>query len=207
MAYTATDKEQMDEIKRWWGDYGRAIVIAVVLGLGIGGGWKFWHYREAKQNAAASQIYQSMQQAIYQKQTGVVAQYAKQLQDQYQHTSYASLGALAAAKVDMDNQKYLPAKTNLIWVMKHAEQASMKELARLRLAQILLQLKQPKAALATLQKTEDDTFAPLVDQVKGQAYLALGNQAKAKSAFNRAHSAFQAAGVQSPVVALHRGEL
>lgn len=207
MAYSATDREQMDEIKRWWGDYGRAIVVALVLGLGIGGGWKFWHYYQAKQNAAASQVYQSMQQAVYLKQSGVVAQDADQLKNQYAHTDYAALGMLVAAKSSVDKGNYMAAKSSLNWVMTHAKQASLKELARLRMARVLLELKQPKSALVVLQKTDDKVFSPLQEQVRGQVYLALGDKAKAKTAFNKAHNAFEALGIQSPVVALHRGEL
>lgn len=207
MAYTATDKEQIDEIKRWWGEYGRAIVVALILGLGIGGGWKFWHYYRAKQDAAASQIYQSMQQAAYQKQAGVVAQYAKQLMSQYGSTDYASLGVLVAAKSSVEKGDFMAAKSSLNWVMTHAKQTGFRELARIRMAQVLLQLKQPKEALTTLQKIDDNVFSPLLEQVKGQAYLALGDKDNAKAAFNKAHNAFEALGVQSPVVALHRGEL
>lgn len=204
MAYTAADREQIDEIKQWWKEYGRVISVALVIGLLIGGGWKYWQYYRNKQASSASQIYQAMQQAVFKKQSGVVTQYAKQLQSQYGGTVYAALGGLVAAKSAVQAQQYHEAQEQLSWVAKHARQGTIQELGQVRLASVQLQLKEPAAALTTLQKIKGDTYAGLIAQTRGQAYLMLGQSAQAQAAFAKAHTAFMSLGTQSPVVALYR---
>ena len=207
MVYTASDKEQMEDLKRWWSDYGQLLTIAIAIGLAIGAGWQFWNRYVAGREDAASQIYQAMQQAALQKQDGIVGQYALQLQTQYKRTVYASLGSLFAARVAVENQKYNDALTQLHWVALHAKQTGIQTIAQLRLARVQLQVGQAKEALSTLQGIRSgSTFDPLIAQTEGEVYKALGQNTQAQAAFTQAYNAFAAQGQQSFVVELNRGQ-
>jgi predicted negative regulator of RcsB-dependent stress response len=205
MVYTATDKEQIEDIKRWWKDYGQTIATAVVIGLAVGAGWKLWGRYTTGQENAASQVYQAMQQAVHQKQFGVAQQYAKQLQTQYKRTTYAKLGSLVAARAAVEQEKYQQAVTALQWVVDNSKSTDIKTIAQLRLARVQLQMGQAQQALDTVNQAKGATFTGLIAQTKGQVYKALGKNKQAQAAFTQAHTAFATQGQQSFIVELNRG--
>ena len=57
-----TDQEELEKLKAWWKNYGGALLIGVVLGLGILFGHKYWTQYQEERRAAASEIYEQMLQ-------------------------------------------------------------------------------------------------------------------------------------------------
>ena len=50
-----SEDQQIEELKRWWSENGRSIVIGVVLGIGGVSGWVGWkHYSETTSEAASA---------------------------------------------------------------------------------------------------------------------------------------------------------
>lgn len=202
MVYTATDKEQIEEIKKWWNDYGKAITIAVIVGLVIGFGWRYWNrYRTAEENTA-SYIYQQQLQATAQEQEGPVMAYAAQLRDKFGGTVYATLASFMAARVAVINKKYAEASTNLSWITQKSDNAAFRQIARIRNARVLIQMKEPALAMRMISTVDDKRYQPMIDSVKGEIYSAQGNTKAAQQAFAQAKSAYQEAGIQNPFIQL-----
>ncbi len=202
MVYTATDKEQIEEIKKWWNDYGKAILIAVIVGLVIGFGWRYWsRYRQAERNTA-SYMYQAMLQAVSKGQATPAMAYAQQIQQKYSGTVYATMASLMAARVAVLDKKYSYASTQLSWVMQKSDNAAFKQIARIRDARVLLQMNEPQLAMKVIATVDDAQYQPLIDNVKGEIYLAEKNSQAAQAAFARAKSGYQRAGLQNPFLEL-----
>ncbi len=202
MVYTATDREQIDELKKWWMDYGRAIVIAVVIGLVFGFGWRYWNrYQEAQENAA-SDMYQMLLQVASTQQLNPVMAYATQLQQKYGRTVYATMGSFMAARVAVLNQQYATASTQLSWIMDKGKNTAFKQVARIRDARVLLQMNEPQLAMQVISTVNDGHYQPLIDEVMGEIYLAQHNSKAAQVAFEKAQSGSQAAGLQNPFLTL-----
>jgi predicted negative regulator of RcsB-dependent stress response len=202
MPYTATDKEQIEEIKKWWNDYGKAIAIAVIIGLVIGFGWRYWsRYRTAEEDTASA-MYQAMLQATSKEQAGPAFAYAEQIQQKYGSTVYASMASLMAGRIAVITKKYSEASTMLSWVIQNGKIPAYKQIARIRDARVLLQLKEPQLAMKVLATVDDNNFAPLISNVKGEIYLAENNSKAANAAFEKAKSGYQAAGLQNPFLEL-----
>ncbi len=197
-----TDREQIEQIKSWWKNYGRGIAIAIIVGLIIGFGWRYWHQHKIRKAEQASSIYQSMMVAMARQKSTLANQYAKQLIDQYASTPYASLGGLLWARSALDQSKFQLAFDKLQWVVKHSKMESVRQIARLRSARILLEQGKAKSALAMLQVVDDKTYQPLISMVEGDAYSTLGQKAKALKAYQSAKTALAGVGADYPLLDL-----
>lgn len=202
MVYTATDKEQIEELKKWWNDYGKAIAIAVMIGLCMGFAWRYWHAYVAAKEMAASEIYQSMEQAALSNQPGVVDQDAQQLQQQYSQTVYASLGLFLRAKIAVEQGHYGDADMALLWIIHHSHEPSFQQIARIRDARVWLQLLKPDRAAAVIARVNDTAYQPMIDEVNGEIDATEGKHSVASAAWQAAKTGYDLAGISNPLLDL-----
>ena len=59
-----TEDEQIEAIKKWWQENGKAIVFGVVIGLSAIFGWRSWQTHIIQQTEAASGLYQQLVSAV-----------------------------------------------------------------------------------------------------------------------------------------------
>lgn len=187
-----SDKEQIESMKKWWSEQGKFIAIAIVVGLIIGFGWRYWHQLQERRAENAAMIYQSVLQADKAKQSVTVVGGANILMKDFSDTPYASLAALIWAKEAVLVKKYDLALTQLQWVMTHAKEPRLKAIAIISTARILLEQGKVQEALTQLDAVKTKNFAPLVDWVKGDAYHQQGNVALSQKYYQDAKNALQA---------------
>ncbi len=202
MAVSQTDQEQIDMIKQWWKDYGKTLAIAIIVGLALGFGWRYWREHRIETAEKASAVYQQMAQAAGQKELQAAQSYATDLIKQYPGTPYASLAAFFSARQAVEANKLKEAVQQLKWVVSHGKVASFRQIARLRAARVLLAQGQAQAALDLLNTVDDQSFKPMIESVKGDIYAALGNAEAAKSAYRQAKTGFAAVGVNDPFLTM-----
>jgi predicted negative regulator of RcsB-dependent stress response len=109
-----------------------------------------------------------------------------QLTGEYSDTPYAAQAALAIARYDIENSKPDDSMDMLNWAIAHAKDQNLVLLAKLRLARVKLAVGDAQAALATLNVTDAGGFAALYDDVRGDAYVKLGDKDKARAAYQQA---------------------
>lgn len=197
--YTS-DKEQIEMIKTWWKNYGKFLLIAVGVGLLIGFGWRYYHRYETQHSEQASMIYEKMMGQVAAGQIDQAGLLAKDLKTNFANTPYAGLAAMAEAKRAVDAKKLTDAITALQWVIKNSNLKPIKQIARLRAARVQIAMKQPKAALTLLSVIEDKTYQPMIEEVRGQAYWAMGDMTKARAALEAAKTGYQAIGITNPIL-------
>lgn len=184
-----SEKEQLESIKKWWQENGKFIAIAIVLGLAIGLGWRYWHTIEKRRAENASMIYQSVLNANAKNKLSTVQGGAKILMENFSRSPYASLAALLAAKASVSNHQLPIALTQLQWIVQHAPQKRLKQIARLSIARILLAEGNATAALTELKTVDDKSFEPLIDWVKGDGYVQEKNAKLAQQYYTQAKNA------------------
>ena len=106
------------------------------------------------------------------------------LQGSFGKTNYASLASLQMAAVLATEGKYDQAQAPLQWVIEHG-QAENQGAARLRLADIQMQLNQKDAALKTLD-TPVAQYASVFAAKKADIYMMSGDTAKAQEVLKAA---------------------
>jgi len=183
MAYDLEEQEQLAAIKSWWGQYGKLVMVTVVAGLLVVGGIRGWQYYRNSQATSAVALFAQLQGAERASDHKKVRDIAAQIVDHYGSTPYAALAALAAAKSDFDTGDLPAAKTRLQWTMDHAKEDELRDLARLRLARVLIDEKKPDEALKLLETKHGDSFTGLYADVKGNVLLAQGKRQEARAAY------------------------
>jgi predicted negative regulator of RcsB-dependent stress response len=177
-------------------------MVTVVAALLVVGGIRGWYYYRNTQAASALTLFDQMQRAERASDQKKVRDIAAQIVDKYASTQYATLASLAAAKSNFDTGDLPAAKTQLQWVIDNGKEAEARDVARLRLARVLLDEKNPAEALKLLETKHGDSFAGLYADVKGDALLAGGKRAEAHAAYQVALEKSDAASPTRQIVQL-----
>jgi predicted negative regulator of RcsB-dependent stress response len=192
--YDLEEQEQLAEIKAWWKQYGHWVAgLLTVAALAVSA-WQGWSWYQRDQAAQASLIYNVLQRVVQETVQENASQQIKaasgELLEKFGTTSYAPLGALIAAKAMVDAGDVKTAKVQLAWVVEHAKnaQSELRDLARLRLAALLLDEKNYDEALQQLDGGVDDGFAARFAQSRGDIFYAQGKKSEARSAYQAALS-------------------
>lgn len=186
MAYDLEEQEQLAAIKDWWGQYGRLVIVTVVAGLLTVGGIRGWHYYRMSQTTSAAALFEQQQRAERASDHKKVRDIAAQIVDKYGATPYAATAALAAAKSDFDTGDLTAAKSRLQWVIDNAKEEEARDVARLRLARVLLDEKNPAEALKLLETKPGDSFVGLYAGLKGDVLATQGKRQEARAAYQLA---------------------
>ena len=182
MALDLEEQDQLDAIKTWWQVYGKIVTAVVVVAALSIVGYRGWEYYKHQQASKAVMLYDQLTQAQRVQDHKKVRDIAGQIVDRYGRTPYAGMAALAAAKAAFDMTDLAGAKAQLEWVSGNARSDEMRDVARLRLAGVLLDEKKFAEALKVLETKPSDAFAGLFAERKADVLLAEGKPAEAKAA-------------------------
>ncbi len=197
--YDHEEQEQLDTLKAWWRDHGNKVInlalAAALVAAGISG-WKWWQDR---QSVGAGALYGQLQEAVEKRDVKTVRDTAVELAEKYDGTVYAGMGALLAARVQMDAGDAKNAKAQLAWAAEKANDPALRDLARLRLAGLLLDDKAYDEALKQLSKDPEASFVVRFAELKGDIYAAQGKADEARAAYQVAISKLDSkGGVDTP---------
>ncbi|HEY1991648.1 MAG TPA: tetratricopeptide repeat protein [Gammaproteobacteria bacterium] len=181
-----SDIERLELAKKWWKENYKSILLGALIAVVVVGGWRYWQYRVQSRSATASAVFADLLQAMKTHNDDAALKIGDKIMDQYSDTAYAAQAALALAQVQVTAGKLPEGEKMLQWAMDHGHDGGLKTLARLRLARVQLSAGDAKTALATLGQDDPQGFAPLFDQVRGDADLKLGDSAGARSAYQKA---------------------
>ena len=184
--YDLEEQEQLDEIKAWWKQYRNLVLLAVVAAAVTVGSIQGWRYYQNKQAFEAGGLYIQMQSAVDSGDPKKAQDIAAMLVDRYPRTGYAGLAALTGAKAAYESGDTAAAKTRLQWVADNGKDAEMRDIARLRLAAVLLDEKSHDAALTLLAAPHADTLSALYADLKADVLVAQGKSEEARGAYQLA---------------------
>lgn len=186
MALNLEEQEQVAELKAWWTRYGSLLLMALVAAALAIGGVQGWRLYQRNQAAQASVLYEALSKAAEGGDAKVVREAGGALAEGYPRTLYASLGALVAARYYFDHNDLKNARAQLQWVLEHSVSDDLRDLARLRLAAVLLDDKALDEALRLLDEKHGDAYAGQYAALKGDVLVAKKLIAEAKTAYRGA---------------------
>ena len=138
MAYDLEEQEKIASLKAWWDKYGN-VLTSVVLGVAVAvAGYNVWQWYQRDKTAKAAGAYDELQRAVVAKDLPRTRELAGVLLDKYGSTAYAEMGAMIAAKANLDGGDAKTAKAQLQWTIDRAVDPEYRALGRLRLAGVLL---------------------------------------------------------------------
>ena len=186
MAYDLEEQEKVDELKAWWKKNGTTMLLAVAVFVAVAAGLQWWRVYQNNQQGQAALAYEAVQNGVQSKDIKRIRDAAGQLIDKYPATPYASRAALLAAGANYELGDAKSAKSQLQWVTEHAKEEGARDIARLRLAGILLDEKKYEDAMKTLEASHEKTFDGLFSDLKGDVLAAQGKMADARVAYRAA---------------------
>ena len=186
MAYNLEEQEQIAQLKAFWDKWGLAITAVLSVGVLTYAGWQGYGWYQKRQVVKAEAAFEQFNVAIQkpQGQQGDLNAQLTQLQNSFGRTNYASLASLQMSAVLATEGQYEPAQAPLQWVIKNGEPENQ-GVARLRLADLQMQLNQKDAALQTLS-TSVEKFEAAFAAKKSDIYMVSGELDQAKTALNEA---------------------
>lgn len=180
------EQESIESLKAWWARWGNLTTWIVLAALVVAAGFNGWNYWQRRQAAEASGLYEQVQKAAAGNDKATMARAAADMEDKFGSAPYAQMSALLAAKTLYAAGDAAGAKAQLQWAVDHAKDDEYKQIAKLRLASLLLDEKAYDAGLALLSGTPVDAFKGLVADRRGDLLAAQGKTADARAAYKLA---------------------
>ena len=180
------EQEQLAALKGWWKDNGN-LVLGLIAAVAFSvAAWQGWNLYQRTQALQASALYETLWKAIRTSDAKAVRDAGGALAESYPRTLYASMGALASARFYFDRNDVKAAKAQLQWVIDRSSSDELRDIARLRLAALLLDEKAHDEALVQLEAGHGAPFAAPFAALKGDVLVAKGRSAEAKAAYTLA---------------------
>ena len=183
MAYDLEEQEQIEAVKAWWKEYGNLVMTGVIAALLTIAGVQWWGYYKGQQTEKAAVLYAQLEQAERLKDAKKVREIAGQMIESYKSTRYATMAALSAAKASFLTGELDDAKKKLEWVADNAREDEARDIARLRLAGVLLDEKKYDEALKVLSAKSTDPYAARFADARGDVLAAQGKASDARAAY------------------------
>ena len=185
MSSYLSEEEQVEALKKWWKENGTSVIIGVVLGFGIIFGWQGWNAYQVSQGEGASILYTSMDNQLASGDRNAGVETAKRLVGEFGGTAYATFAALQLAQLSYTQGEKDAARSHLQWAMDNAPDKALSELARLRLANLLMDMQQWEAA-GTLVNGAGDMMAGEFALLRGEIARQQGDADAARAAYREA---------------------
>ncbi|OBX48286.1 YfgM family protein [Haemophilus haemolyticus] len=185
MAYSIEEEQEINQLKDWWKENGKTIIVAFILGVGGMFGWRYWQAHQAEQIAQASAQYDAL---IYSAQQDEQAKKAniEQFVQANSKTAYAVFALLDEAKKATEKQDFAAAEANLNQALTQSQDEVLTSIVALRLSAVQFQLGQLDNALTTLNQVKGESFNARKAILTGDIQVAKGDKVAAKNSFEQA---------------------
>lgn len=202
-----TEEEQLKAIKHWWQRHNNKITIMLSIILLIVAGFKYWNWHEDKINQQASNTYEQLMVAFSNQDNKAIRAYANQLTKEYGNTVYADVARLTLAKLYATRGKYQQSQDQLSVVAKNSKVLSLKQIAKIRMVRLLVAEKSYDKALSELSQVDDVTYMPVINELKGDIYVAKGLYQEAFVAYRQAIVEVRTHGIGNAFLEMKTNEL
>jgi len=180
------EQEQLDQIKHFWKTYGNLISWVLIAILGSYAAWNGYQYWQRSQAVKASALYDEVERAVASGDVARVERSLADMKDKFGSTQFAQQAALLSAKALQVQGKSDAARAALSWVAESASDPAYRDVARLRLAGVMLDAKSYDEALKQLTAEFTPAMVGLAADLRGDVLQAKGQAAEAIAAYQQA---------------------
>lgn len=178
-----SEKEQIDQMRSWWSEYGGYVIFGIAAGALLLFGINYYQNSKLEGQLEASALYESLTNHVVDGNLDQAEVVAGELGTTFADTTYAAQAKLAIARLYMDKNRDQDAADALDALLQGSASEQLKQLARLRLARVLLYQDKPQEVVDLLEGQDAPGFTASYGEVLGDAYHALGRIADAEAAY------------------------
>ncbi|HTV98203.1 MAG TPA: tetratricopeptide repeat protein [Steroidobacteraceae bacterium] len=201
-----TDDEELEHVKQVLLEYGPWTIGAVVVGLCIAFGYRYYQSHLNERGMSASTQFADMSAAVQGNDAAKARQIGDGLIKRYPGSPYADQAQLTLARLAVDEGQDAGAVGPLTEVIEHSKDEELKHIARLRLARVQIDQGKPDEALSTLSDPPG-AFGARYHEVRGDAYYAKKDLARAAEEYKAALGEGGAESMDSALLALKLADL
>ncbi|MDR3432468.1 MAG: YfgM family protein [Rouxiella aceris] len=183
MEVYTTENEQVDAVRHFFAENGKALAIGIVLGIAALGGWRYWQSHENTALTEASASFQQASAALVDNKADSVANLEKFAQSNT--NSYGVFAALQLADHFAQAKDFANAEKQLTLASQHAKDDNLLSMVNYRLARVQLQENKLDDALKTLDNVKGDGWMAMQQEVRGDVLLAKGDTKGARDAYSK----------------------
>jgi predicted negative regulator of RcsB-dependent stress response len=181
-----SEKEQIENMRTWWSEYGNYVIAGVAIGALALFGINRYQASELDAQYAASALYDELTNVVVDADVEASEAIAVQLATDHGETTYAAQSRLVMARLYMDENRDQDAATVLGVLVASNAGEEFKQVGRLRLAKIYLYQDKPSDVVEMLEGMDEGAFAARNAEILGDAYVALERNQDAREAYQRA---------------------
>jgi len=185
-----TDDEQAEALKTWWRENWAWVLSGVAVGLGLLGGWQYYQRYKVQRAETAAQVLDQFATVQASDKTKAETLF-KELTDKYAATPYAMQAQLMQAQDAVSANDFARAETALRTVMASSKDTELAQIARLRLARVLIEQGKPDDASALLDTSKAGAFVAQVHEIRGDALYAKQDAGGARGEYETALAAYK----------------
>lgn len=178
-----SEKEQLEEMRAWWSEYGRYVIAGVVIAVGLLFGFNQYQSSKLDAQVEASKLFESLATHVTGGDLEDAEGLATELANNYANTTYAAQSKLAMARLYMDKNRDQDAADALQELLAMRNFTALKHVGRLRLARVLLYQDKADEVIELLADQDNAAFAGLYAEIRGDAYASLGQVVDAGDAY------------------------
>ncbi|WP_117233631.1 YfgM family protein [Vibrio maerlii] len=186
-----SEEQQVEAIKEWWKENGKAVILGAVVGLGGIFGWRFYQDSVIADKEAASHSYTQVTTTLQAQGADAAAQ-VQGFIDANSKSEYSVLAALQLAKAQVEAGDLDAALAQLEWAKANTQDPAILPLASYRVARVQAELEQYTAAITELSGIQDEAWKGRVAELRGDIELRSGNTEAAYTAYVEAQQASDA---------------
>lgn len=185
MEIYTTENEQVDAIRNFLSENGKALAVGVVLSIGAVVGWRYWQNHQKTTAMAASDAYEQTTTTLNTENIAATEKFI-----QANGNNYAVFAALHLATYLANEGDFVKAEQQLLAVRGQAKDENLFALVNLRLARIQLQQQKLDDALKTLDTVQGTAgWEAMMQDARGDILLAKGDHNGAREAYVKGISA------------------
>ncbi|WP_312952151.1 YfgM family protein [Superficieibacter sp.] len=175
------EHDQVDALKRFFAENGKALAVGVILGIGALVGWRYWTSHQADSAKTSSMAYDNTVAALNVNKPETLTTAEKFAADN--KNVYGAFTSLELAQQYVDKNELDKAAKQLELGLADAADDNLKSVISMRLARVQLQQKQADAALKTLENIKGEGWTAIVADLRGEILLSKGDKKGAHAAW------------------------
>ena len=194
MSVHLTEEEQIEVLKRWWKDYGTAVLTAIAVAVALYFAGTAWQEKQKTKSESSSAHYDQLIKLLNVEPGKTLSDadkanaehIANDLKEKDGKSLYAQSAAFYLAKSAVDAGNLDKAVTELQWILSSKPDVAIAQLAHERLARVYVAKAAYSEAEAQLVEEPSKAFASKYAEVHGDILKAQGNKDAAATAYKKA---------------------
>lgn len=181
-----SEKEQIEQMRAWWSDYGNYVIAGIILGAAILFAINYYQSSVRTAQLEASALYDTLTDHVVDGRIEAAETFAGRILSEYPDSAYAPQAQLAMARLYMDQNRDEDSADALRALLASSADDGFKDVARVRLAKVLLYQDKAEEVVDLLEGRTGGAFAARYAETLGDAYEKLGRYNEARAAYQRA---------------------